>query len=92
MIECDDKQCRIAGAITVDSTGELLRVLKPRIAGKIAELDFSRVESVDSTILALLLSCKREARLQGYPLRLSGLPGSVTTLADLYGISSLLQA
>jgi phospholipid transport system transporter-binding protein len=92
MIECDGRQCRIAGAITVDRAGKMLHVLKLHLAGKITELDFSRVDTVDSSILALVFSCLRDARGQGRNLRLTGLPASVMTLADLYGVASLLQA
>jgi len=92
MIECDDRQCRIAGAITVDSAGKLLYLLKLHLAGKIRELDFSRVETVDSSILGLIFSCLRDAQGQGRTLSLTGLPASVMTLADLYGVSSLFQA
>ncbi len=92
MIECDDNQCQVSGTITVETAGTLLRELKPRIAAKVETLDFSRIEAVDSTILAVILACIREARQQGYALRITGLPVSVRTLADLYGVASLLPA
>ncbi|MEQ1592271.1 MAG: STAS domain-containing protein [Thiobacillaceae bacterium] len=91
MIECDDKQCHVSGDITVECAASLLNELKPHIAKNVSELDLSGVSNVDSTVLALILSCKREAQLRERTLRLSGLPASVITLADLYGISSLLQ-
>jgi phospholipid transport system transporter-binding protein len=92
MIECDDRQCRIAGAITVDRVGKILQVLKLHLVGKITELDFSRVDTVDSSVLALIFSCLRDAQGQGRSLHLTGLPTSVMTLADLYGVASLLPA
>lgn len=92
MIECDGLQCRIEGAVTVERAAALLAELKPYISEKIPLLDFSGVAHVDSTVLALILSCKRYAQHQNYLLRFSGFPASVTTLADLYGIAPLLQA
>lgn len=92
MIECDDTACRIVGEITLANAATLLAELKPHIANKLPLLDFSGVEQGDSTVLALILSCKREAAQYQYPLRFSGFPASVITLADLYGVTPLLQA
>jgi ABC-type transporter Mla MlaB component len=43
-------------------------------------------------VLALILRARRTAAGQKRQLHLSGLPTAVTTLADLYGVSELLQA
>ena len=91
MVECDDVQCRIQGEITLANAASVLDELKPRIAEKIPLLDFSGVTQVDSTVLALILSCMREAERQNYQLRLSGFPTSITTLADLYGVTPFLH-
>lgn len=92
MVECDASQCRIAGDITVASAASLLTEITPHIAAKIPSLDFSGAGHVDSTVLALILSCMREARQQNYSLRFSGFPPNITTLAELYGITPLLPA
>lgn len=91
MVECDEVQCRIQGEITLANAASILDELKPRIAKKIPLLNFSGVAQVDSTALALILSCMREAEQQNYRLRLSDLPTSITTLADLYGVASFLH-
>ena len=92
MIACDATCCRIAGAVTVDSVGSLLRELQPRLAGGVETLDFSGVESADSAALALIFSAMRQARQAGHTLSCTGLPPSFTTLAELYGVSELLPA
>ncbi len=92
MIACDATCCRIAGAVTVDSVGSLLRELQPRLAGGVETLDFSGVESADSSALALIFSAMRQARQAGRTLACTGLPPSFTTLAELYGVSDLLPA
>ena len=92
MIACDDTGCRIAGAVTVDSVGGLLRELQPYLAKGVDKLDFSGVESVDSAALALIFSVMRQARQGGRTLACTGLPASFTTLAELYGVSDLLPA
>jgi phospholipid transport system transporter-binding protein len=92
VIACEDNRCRIAGAVTVDSVGGLLRELQPQLAGGIETLDFSGVETADSAALALIFSAMRQARLAGRTLACTGLPASFTTLAELYGVSALLPA
>lgn len=90
MIACDDTCCRIAGAVTVDSVGSLLRELQPQLARGVETLDFSKVETVDSAALALMFSAMRQARRANRTLTFTGLPSSFTTLAELYGVSDLL--
>ncbi len=92
MLECDAKQCRIAGEITVASATALLAEVTPYIEQKIPLLDFSGVANVDSTVLAFILSCMRSAQRHDYSLRFSGFPSSVTKLAELYGIAPFLSA
>lgn len=89
---CEDTRCRIAGAVTVDSVGGLLRELQPRLAQGVDTLDFSGVEAADSAALALIFSAMRQARQSGNTLVCTGLPASFTTLAELYGVSELLPA
>jgi phospholipid transport system transporter-binding protein len=89
-MSCEGNCCSIAGAVTVDSVGSLLRELQPMLANGIDTLDFSRVETADSAALALIFSAMRHARLAGHALVCNGLPASFTTLAELYGVSALL--
>ena len=89
---CDNKRCRIDGAVTVDSVGGLLRELRPHLEKDVDTLDFSGVETADSAALALIFSALRQARQAGRTLTCTGLPSSFTTLAELYGVSSLLPA
>lgn len=76
----------------MDSTGGLLRELQPQLARGVDTLDFSGVETADSAALALIFSAMRQARQAGHTLVCTGLPASFTTLAELYGVSSLLPA
>ena len=92
MIACDDTSCRVAGAVTVDSVGGLLRELQPQLARGLESLDFSGVETADSAALALIFSAMRQVGQAGRTLTCTGLPSSFTTLAELYGVSELLPA
>jgi phospholipid transport system transporter-binding protein len=92
VITCEGNRCRIDGAVTVDSVGGLLRELQPQLAQGVDTLDFSGVEAADSAALALIFSAMRHARQSGHTLVCTGLPGSFTTLAELYGVSALMPA
>lgn len=92
MIACENACCRIAGAVTVDSVGGLLRELRPQLDNGLSTLDFSGVDAVDSSALALIFSAMRQARQGGRSLTCIGLPASFATLAELYGVSDLLPA
>ncbi|MBW8330052.1 MAG: STAS domain-containing protein [Thiobacillus sp.] len=92
MIVCEANRCRIAGAVTVDSVGSLLRELRPLLAQGVDTLDFSGVETADSAALALVFSAMRQARQAGHTLACTGQPASFATLAELYGVSELLPA
>ena len=89
---CEGNSCRISGAVTVGSTGSLLRELQPQLAQGVDTLDFSGVESADSAALALVFSAMRQAKQAGHSLACTGLPASFATLAELYGVSELLPA
>jgi phospholipid transport system transporter-binding protein len=54
-------------------------------------IDLSRVTEVDSSAVALLLQWTREAASSGREIKLVGVPPSLTTLADLYGVRTLLN-
>jgi phospholipid transport system transporter-binding protein len=92
VIVCEANRCRIAGAVTVDSAGSLLRELQPQFAEGVDTLDFSGVDTADSAALALVFSAMRQVRQAGRTLVCTGLPASFITLAELYGVSELLPA
>ena len=92
MITCEQNTCRISGAVTVDTAGQILRELQPALAQGVATLDFSGVASADSSAIALVFSAMRQADAAGRTLTCVGLPDSFQTLAELYGVAELLPA
>ncbi len=54
-------------------------------------IDFSAITEVDSSAVALLLEWRREAARRGKMLQFVNLPANLLALADLYGVSGLLQ-
>jgi phospholipid transport system transporter-binding protein len=54
-------------------------------------IDFAAVTEVDSAAVALLLEWRREAARLGKGLSFANLPANLLALADLYGVSGLIQ-
>lgn len=53
-------------------------------------LDASVLEQFDSSALALLLHCHRQAHAAGRSLHVLGLPARLRELAQLYGVHELI--
>lgn len=54
-------------------------------------IDFSAVTRVDSSALALWLSCCRLAARKGMSLSASGIPADMGSIADLVGLDGVLE-
>jgi phospholipid transport system transporter-binding protein len=55
-------------------------------------IDFAGIEGVDSSAVALLLEWRRQALKRGKTLEFVNLPANLLALAELYGVSDLIQA
>ena len=54
-------------------------------------IDFSAITGVDSSAVALLLDWRRMAAARGKTLIFVNLPANLLALAELYGVSELIQ-
>jgi phospholipid transport system transporter-binding protein len=54
--------------------------------------DASGLQKFDSSAIAVLLECRREAQIQGKSFSVRGLPERLRSLAALYGVAELLPA
>jgi phospholipid transport system transporter-binding protein len=54
--------------------------------------DAGALEKFDSSALAVLLECRREALAQGKQFAVARMPGKLRDLATLYGVEALLPA
>ena len=54
------------------------------------EIDLSAIQAADSSAVAVLLAWQRIARKQGTPLAYLNIPAGLQSLADVYGVDSLL--
>jgi phospholipid transport system transporter-binding protein len=61
-----------------------------RLAVEDLLVDFSRVESVDSAAVAMLLGWERAAQRGKHVLQVASLPEDLLSLARLYGVDKLL--
>jgi len=59
---------------------------------RVVLLDASDLQDFDSSALAVLLACRREAQALGRSLQVEGLSARLRELATLYGVLELLQA
>ena len=52
----------------------------------------SALQYMDSSAVAVLLACQRQAKALGRPLRVVGAPAKLMQLAQLYGVELLIGA
>ncbi|MBP0600046.1 STAS domain-containing protein [Herbaspirillum sp. LeCh32-8] len=77
--------------LTVNNASAVLRDGLAAIAGGQSSIDVSNVAVVDSSAVATLLAWRRSARQRGVALAFGALPVNLQSLADLYGVSALLN-
>jgi len=85
----------LEGALTFESVpGVIARsteyAARPDFPARLT-IDFSKVTSVDSSAVALLLDWLRQAKARGTSLQFVNLPASLLALARLYGVAELIQ-
>ncbi len=81
--------------LTHDDAPACMRMLQQGLAGQqgsAAVVDASALERFDSSALAVLLECRREASALGRSFAVKGLSPRLRELASLYGIAGLLPA
>ena len=92
MLTFDNNQLKIAGAVIIDSVRNLLEAGRGYCVANDVTLDFSGVDEVDSSALALILEYRRAAESAGKRVSVSNLPPSLESLAGLYGVTDLIAA
>ena len=71
---------------------ETARGLKTQVASQATAvvLDAGALSQFDSSALAVMLACRREALSAGKTFAVAGLPPKLAQLASLYGVAELL--
>ncbi|RYF70218.1 MAG: STAS domain-containing protein [Comamonadaceae bacterium] len=78
-----------------DDAPACLRMLQQGLAaasGSATVVDASALAQFDSSAIAVLLECRREASAAGRAFSVKGLPPRLRELAALYGVAGLLPA
>ncbi|MDR6536245.1 anti-anti-sigma factor [Variovorax sp. WS11] len=81
--------------LTHDEAPACVLMLRQGLAGQAASsmvVDASALAQFDSSALAVLLECRREASALGRGFAVKGLPPRLRELASLYGVAGLLPA
>jgi phospholipid transport system transporter-binding protein len=80
------------GTLTFDTATAVLAAGLARIEAGATRVDCAPLERFDSSALAVLLAWRRAARARRVELQISHLPAGLVSLAEAYGVSSLLDA
>lgn len=90
MITQEGGRLQLSGPMTLNTVKALFERGLQASPGATVVVDLARVEAVDSSAVSLLLAWMREARRNNLTLTFSNIPGNLTSLARLYGVSELL--
>lgn len=84
----------LPAVVTHDQALEAARGLKAQVAAQPADvvLDASALKQFDSSALAVMLACRREAAAAGKTFAVHGLPARLAQLAGLYGVAELIPS
>ena len=80
--------------LTHDSAADFSRGLKSMVSSQAGDVvaDASPLQRFDSSALAVLLACRREALKAGKGFAVHGLPPQLAQLVKLYGVAELFPA
>jgi len=90
----EESLAKLDGSITIDSSPELRRVLLQMLKAPVSRrltLDFSEVDYIDTSGLAVLIEALRSARQLGKTLQLSGLRERPRYLLESTGLLRLFD-
>ena len=84
----------LPATLTHDQAIETAHGLKVQVAStaNAVVLDASALRQFDSSALAVMLACRREAMAAGKTFAVQGLPARLAQLAGLYGVAELVPA
>jgi phospholipid transport system transporter-binding protein len=79
-----------AGALTLDNAAGVLEASRSIALPADGSIDFSAMTQADSAALAVMMSLKRRAASEGCTVRIAGLPATLRSLANVYGVEDLV--
>jgi phospholipid transport system transporter-binding protein len=91
MITCEEGRCKVDGPVTMRSVTGLAAEGARLFAVADVVIDLAGVTEVDSSAVSLLLEWRRVAGAAGHRVEFANVPANLKSLADLYGVSDLLD-
>ena len=86
----EDEWMEMQGHLGMDTVPALFALGLQRLSSEDLQVDFSRVDSVDSAAISMLMGWSRAAQRGKRDLRVRNLPDDLLSLARLYGVADLL--
>ncbi len=85
---------KLPAALTHESAADFSQALRQAVLSQPAEVvaDASALTEFDSSALAVLLECRREALVAGKSFSVQAAPPRLRQLAELYGVAGLIPA
>jgi len=86
----EEAHIKVEGNLTLDVIPELFEEGLAHLGEGALRVDFSQVETVDSSAVSMLLGWARAAQQGQSELSVTGLPDDLLSLAHLYGVEEFL--
>ena len=90
MIRRDGQRMIVGGPVTLANVSSVVEAGLRQLDDGISTVDLSEGTEMDSSLLAALLAWMRHARGRDSKIAFANLPGSLQTIARLYGVEGLL--
>ena len=86
-----DNRWQLSGDVVVGSAKAILTASQGFAITSNTAVDFAQVADIDTTALSLILEWKRRAQAENKTLSFMNLPANLNSLAQLYGVSELIN-
>ncbi len=90
MIRRDGRRMFVGGPVTLANVASVLEEGRRHLHEGVRAVDLSEVTDMDSSLLAVLLTWLRDARIEEHELTFANLPEALQTISRLYGVDGLL--
>ena len=90
MIRRESGRIVVSGPVTLANVAAIVEEGRRHLEEGVGTVDLGEVTEMDSSLLAAMLAWLRDARRRGRELAFANLPQSLSTIARLYGVDSLI--
>ncbi len=91
MIKLEGQKLALSGPLVMDTIDAVLSESGSAVAKADLTVDFSGATNIDSSVLALMMQWRRESEGTGHTITFERVPDNLRVLAELYGVSFLLD-